>query len=101
ATLQQQVVLALFIPLLTGVGGNTGSQAATTVTRALALAELRIRDWGRVAAKEVRTGLLLGAVLGAIAFFVAWPFYGMSIGLVIGLTMLLNCPIAASVGGLI
>ena len=101
ATLEQQVALALFIPLLTGIGGNTGSQAATTVTRALAVGDVELRDVLRVAFKEVRTGLLLGALLAAIAFAVAALVYGVPIGTVIALTLLINCPIAATVGGVI
>ena len=101
ATLSQQVALALFIPLLIGIGGNTGSQAATTVTRALALGDVGLRDILRVAWKEVRTGLLLGLVLAVLAFTVASLIYDVGIGTVIGLTLLLNCPIAATVGGVI
>lgn len=101
ATLAERVALALFIPLVTGIGGNTGSQAATTVTRALAVGDVRLRDVGRVAFKEVRTGLLLGTVLGALAFAAASAFYGTDIGLVIGLTLLVNCPVAATVGGVV
>ena len=101
ATLEQQVALALFIPLLTGIGGNTGSQAATTVTRALAVGEVQLRDVMRVAFKEVRTGLALGAVLAAIAFTIASLVYGVPIGLVIAITLIINCPIAATVGGVI
>lgn len=101
ATLEEQVTLALFIPLLTGIGGNTGSQAATTVTRALAMGEVRKRDVAKVAYKEVRTGLALGLVLAAVAFVVASLVYGVGIGTVIGLTLIANCPIAATVGGVI
>ncbi|WP_220085759.1 magnesium transporter, partial [Burkholderia multivorans] len=67
-TLAEVVALALFIPLLTGIGGNTGSQAATTVTRALAMDEVGLRDWFRVAGKEFSTGLLLGLLLAIPAF---------------------------------
>lgn len=101
ATLSQQVALALFIPLLIGIGGNTGSQAATTVTRALALGDVGMLDILRVAWKEVRTGLLLGFVLAVLAFTITSLFYDIGIGTVIGLTLLLNCPIAATVGGVI
>ncbi len=62
------VVLALFIPLIISSGGNTGSQAATLITRALALGELRLGDWWRVAHREILTGLILGAVLGSVGF---------------------------------
>lgn len=100
ATLDQKVVLALFIPLLTGIGGNTGSQAATTVTRALATDEVTPRDAGRVAGKEIRVGFTMGAALGVTGFAVAWLVYGLDIGTVIGLTIVSVCTMAATVGGL-
>lgn len=99
ATLQQKVALALFIPLLTGIGGNTGSQAATTVTRALAIGDVEARDALPVAAKESRTGLMLGTLLGMLGFAVASVFYGTGVGAVIGITLLVVCPLAATVGG--
>lgn len=101
ATLNERVALALFIPLLIGIGGNTGSQAATTVTRALALGDVVARDVGRVAFKEVRTGLFLGFFLALLGFAIASWGYGADIGLVIALTLLVNCPVAATVGGVI
>jgi magnesium transporter len=76
------VVLALFVPLIISSGGNSGSQASTLVIRAMALGELRLRDWWRVIQRELLTGLALGAVLGAIGFLrvVVWqairPVYG-------------------------
>lgn len=101
STLAEVVALALFIPLVTGIGGNTGSQAATTVTRALAMDEVGLRDFLRVGFKEFSTGLLLGVLLAIPAFAIATPLYGLQIGLVIGLTLASNCPIAALVGGAI
>ena len=62
------VVLALFVPLIISSGGNSGSQASTLVIRAMALGEVRLRDWWRVIRREVATGLVLGVVLGAIGF---------------------------------
>lgn len=99
STLAEVVALALFIPLLTGIGGNTGSQAATTVTRALAMDEVGLRDWFRVAGKEFSTGLLLGLLLAIPAFAIASPLYGIEIGAIIALTLIVNCPVAAFVGG--
>lgn len=99
ATLAEVVVLALFIPLLTGIGGNTGSQAATTVTRALAMGDVRPRDLGRVAFREVRAGLTMGLLLGTLGVTLATPFYGPGIGWTIGLTLVVVCPMAATVGG--
>ena len=99
-TLAKAVVLSLFIPLLTGTGGNTGNQAATTVTRALALGDVRTRDLVAVMWRELRVGMLLGAVLGLAGLVLATLVYGMSIGLVIGSTLFLICSISATVGGL-
>ena len=99
ATLEQRVTLALFIPLLTGIGGNTGSQAATTVTRALATGQVRVGDIGRIAFKEVRAGLAMGAILGAVGGLVAGLVYDAGLGWVIGLTLLGICSMAATVGG--
>jgi magnesium transporter len=66
--ISRAVVLAVFIPLIISSGGNSGSQATTLVIRAMALGEVRIRDWWTVAWREIRSGLLLGTVLAAIGF---------------------------------
>ena len=63
------LVLSLFIPLCISTGGNSGSQAATLITRSLALGHIRLRDWARVMRHELLMGLALGAALGGIAFF--------------------------------
>jgi magnesium transporter len=60
------VVLAMFIPLVMSSGGNSGSQATSLIIRSLALREIRLRDWWRIAARELPTGLTLGAILGVI-----------------------------------
>jgi magnesium transporter len=62
----QATVLAMFIPLIISSGGNSGSQATSLIIRALALQEIRLRDWWRVARREVLSGLALGAILGVI-----------------------------------
>ena len=66
--IERAVVLALFVPLIISSGGNSGSQAATLVIRALALGEVRLRDWWRIMRREVFSGLALGSILGAIGF---------------------------------
>lgn len=99
ATLSEVVTLALFVPLLIGTGGNTGNQAATTVTRALALGDVGPRDLGRVLLRELRVGLSLGLLLGGLAFAVTSLVYDRSIGTVIGLTLVSLCTMAATVGG--
>jgi magnesium transporter len=63
------VVLALFVPLIISSGGNSGSQAATLIIRAMALQEIKLRDWWLVMRREVLSGFLLGCVLGTIGFF--------------------------------
>ncbi len=66
--ISQAVILALFIPLLISSGGNSGSQTATLVIRAMALGELQLRDWKKVLRRELLTGLLLGTILGILGF---------------------------------
>ncbi|WP_235590671.1 magnesium transporter [Leucobacter sp. G161] len=99
ATIEQVTVLALFVPLLIGTGGNTGNQAATTVTRALALGDVGSRDFWRVLTRELRTGAMLGLLLGTLGFAIAGVAFSVEIGLVIGLTLLAVCTLAAAVGG--
>src|SRR3989454_1034758 len=69
AEIARAVVLALFVPLIISSGGNSGSQATSLIIRALALRELRLRDWWKVCGREIAAGLVLGAFLGAIGFF--------------------------------
>lgn len=66
AEIERAVVLALFIPLIISSGGNSGSQATTLVIRAMALGEVRLRDWWRVIQRELAAGVTLGAILGVI-----------------------------------
>lgn len=98
-TLAQVTVLALFVPLLIGTGGNTGNQAATTITRALALGDVRPRDIVRVLGREARVGFTLGLLLGLLGFGIAGAFYDWTIGLVIGFTLIAVCTVAATIGG--
>lgn len=90
------VVLALFIPLIISSGGNSGSQASTLVIRAMALGEIRLRDWWRVMRREIPSGLALGAFLGVLGFLrivgwqLAFDLYGehyMRIALTVGLSL--------------
>ncbi|MBK7845704.1 MAG: magnesium transporter [Bdellovibrionales bacterium] len=80
--IQKAVILALFIPLIISSGGNSGSQASTLIIRALALREIRLRDWWRVLIREIASGLTLGAILGVIGLLriTLWqhwsPIYG-------------------------
>ncbi len=71
------VVLALFVPLIISSGGNSGSQATTLVIRAMALGEVRLRDWWRVIRREVITGFGLGTILASIGLtrILLWQFF--------------------------
>lgn len=73
--IERAVVLALFIPLIISSGGNSGSQASTLIIRAMALGEVRLRDWWRVLTRELITGLALGATLGLVGLtrILIWP----------------------------
>ena len=99
--LTRVVALALFIPLVIGTGGNTGAQAATTVTRALAVGEVRLSDLGVVILREARVGLLLGAMLGVLAFGPAAFFADRDIAVVVSVTLVVVCTLAAFVGSLL
>jgi magnesium transporter len=77
------VVLALFVPLIISSGGNSGGQATSLIVRALALQEITLRDWWRVAIRELPTGLMLGAILGVVGIIrivlwqkIGWYDYG-------------------------
>lgn len=77
------VVLALFVPLVISSGGNSGSQAATLIIRAIAVKELTIKDWWYVMRREILSGFCLGSILGAIGFlritiwqYLHWFDYG-------------------------
>lgn len=66
--ISRAVVLALFVPLIISSGGNSGSQAASLIIRAMALKELTLKDWFYVMRKEILSGLMLGVILGTIGF---------------------------------
>ncbi|TAL35490.1 MAG: magnesium transporter [Spirochaetes bacterium] len=90
------VVLALFIPLIISSGGNSGSQASTLVIRAMAVGEVKLRDFGRVFLRELMSGTILGGILGLIGFtrIAIWQqfmdIYGphwMQVGITVGFAL--------------
>ncbi len=93
--IEKAVVLALFVPLIISSGGNSGSQAATLIIRALALGELTLRQWWKVMRREVLSGLMLGGILGSIGFvrIAAWSAFSSIYGphwALVGLTVALS-----------
>jgi magnesium transporter len=77
--LEKAIVLTLFIPLIMSSGGNSGSQATSLLIRSLALRDVALGDWWRVAVRELPTGLILGVILGVIGVvrIVIWQKLGL------------------------
>ncbi len=71
-TLEQVLVLSTFIPLIISSGGNSGSQAATLIIQALALGEITVKDWWRIARREILSGLFMGITLGVFGFLIIY-----------------------------
>lgn len=96
------VALAVFLPLVSGEGGNAGSQTATVIVRGIALGEVSSRDSVRVLVKEVKVGLINGAIIGLGTALVAYIWkQEWSIAVAICLAMILNFLMAATTGVLI
>lgn len=101
-TIAQAAMLAVFMPIVAGQGGNTGTQTMTIVVRSLALSEVELRDVWRALFHEVSVGAVHGLVIGLLVGLLAWFWKGSPIlGLVIGLAMLGNLLVAALAGVLI
>lgn len=101
ATLEAVVVLSVFVPMIIGTGGNAGSQAASSVVRALAVDEVRPGDVARVIWREVRVGFLLGCFLGLLIFPVIFFLYEGTVAATISLTIVGVCTWACIVGGVL
>lgn len=99
ATLEQAAQLALFIPLLIGAGGNAGAQAATACVRAVAVGEVRGGDLFKVIWRECRVGLVLGTMLAVVGVIIGGLFVGPRVAVVVGVTLVLICAWAATIGG--
>ena len=100
--LNSMVALAFFIPLIIGTAGNAGSQTVSTIIRALALGQIRLRDARRVLIREMSSGFLLGALLCLFAIVRAllWKS-GWQLSLVVGLTILSVCVWANVIASLV
>jgi magnesium transporter len=96
------VALSFFIPLLIGTGGNAGSQTVTTIIRSLALGEIRLVDAGRVLARELGTGLTVGALIGSVAFARAllWGAH-LPLAVTVAITILVICTWSTTIGSMI
>jgi magnesium transporter len=97
-TLAAAITLAFFIPLLIDSGGNTGSQSATMMVRALATGDVQMSQWARTVAKELLVGISLGLTMGLASSFLGVFRGGAAIGLIVGLTMVAIVIIANLIG---
>jgi len=96
------VALSFFIPLLIGTGGNAGSQTVTTIIRSIALGEIRLKDAWRVLTREMSAGVIIGILIGGVAFGRAllWGT-SMPLALTVAITVLAICTWSTTVGALI
>jgi magnesium transporter len=86
-TLNSMIALAFFLPLLIGSGGNTGSQVATMMIRALATKDIETSHWLRIIIKEYAVGIILGLAMGAASFVLGYVKGGLQVGLIVSLSM--------------
>lgn len=96
--LETVVALALFIPFLIDAGGNVGSQSATLVVRAMAVHEVKVADLLQVIWRELRVGILLGLMLAVLSLVPVGVFFGFRMALVLALSLVSICTVAALAG---
>jgi magnesium transporter len=95
----QLVALAALMPIVAGIGGNSGNQTITMIVRALALGQIQRPYWRKLLAKEIGVALLNGAVWGTLLGALAYLFYrNIALGGVMALAMILNLVLAALMG---
>ena len=101
-TIAEIAVLAIFMPIIAGQGGNAGVQTVTVIVRGIALGEIDVGEGGRALAKELALGLLNGLAIGVPVALIALLWRGdLWLGLVVGLAMFLNMVIAGIFGAAI
>jgi magnesium transporter len=98
-SIAELVALAALMPIVAGIGGNSGNQTTTMIVRALALGQIQAPYWSRLVAKEIGVALLNGVVWGTLLGLIAYAFYGnVALGGVMALAMMLNLMLAAMMG---
>jgi magnesium transporter len=101
STLEEVVTLAIFIPLLIGTGGNCGAQAATTMTRALAVGDVRFSDLGPSVLKEAQVGLVLGLIFALLGFPLLTVIWTVEIAASVSLALIAICLWGTTIGALL
>jgi magnesium transporter len=98
-SIERLVALAALMPIVAGVGGNSGNQTITMIVRALALGQIQRPYWAQLLKKEIGVALLNGVVWGGLLGVIAYLFYGnVALGGVMALAMVLNLVLAALMG---
>src|SRR5687767_10717715 len=98
-SIAQLVALAALMPIVAGIGGNSGNQTITMIVRALALGQIQRAYWMKLLGKEIGVALLNGVVWGTLLGAIAYAFYGnVALGGVMALAMILNLILAALMG---
>jgi magnesium transporter len=101
-TIQQLSFLAVLMPIVAGLGGNSGTQTLTVIIRGIALGELTIHNTFRAIFKEIGVGVINGIIIGSIATGIAYLLKGnLLLGVILGAAMICNMFIAGLVGSLI
>ena len=101
-TISQATALAVFMPIVAGMGGNAATQTLTVIVRGLALGELSWANARKALFKEAAIGLGNGVALGVVAALVAWATKGNPVlGLLLGMSMVCNMFVASTVGTLV
>ncbi len=98
STLQKVIILSVFIPMLTGSGGNTGAQSATMIVRALATGDIEVEQWRKTVRKEILVGISLGLTMGVAGFILGYIKGGAEIAIIIGITMFCIILVANLIG---
>ncbi|HEX4884201.1 MAG TPA: magnesium transporter [Casimicrobiaceae bacterium] len=98
-SIEKLVALAALMPIVAGIGGNSGNQTITMIVRAIALGQIQGGYWRKLLGKEVGVALLNGAIWGTLLGVIAYAFYGnVALGGVMAMAMMLNLVLAALMG---
>jgi len=102
STIKQLSFLAVLMPIVAGLGGNSGTQTLTVITRGIALGELTLHNTFKAILKEISVGIINGILIGSVAMLLAYLFKGnILLGVVLAVAMICNMFIAGLVGSLI
>jgi magnesium transporter len=101
-TIENLSILAVLMPIVAGLGGNSGTQTLTVITRGIALGELTIHNTSKAILKEITVGTINGIIVGSAAMLMAYLLKGdIMLGVVLGVAMICNMFIAGLVGSII